>query len=259
MMGFLRKPGSGMTARAGLLEDLEAIGRKAKVVLFFAPALILFGFGTGHVTGRVLALPEDAPIRTTKVVDVPTAQLETLGRHMVRLREHGSRTADYVQVYREHVAPVERVLQRRGLAAPLARQVAWPLVEQTYRNRLDVATVISVMLIESNGRPEATSPVGARGLMQVMPFWAGRWRVCGRDLYDIEGNLCHGTNILAWYLARHGGDERRALLGYNGCVIGSTTPNCHTYPEKVDRIRRQISAELAAARNAPRPGAAASR
>jgi soluble lytic murein transglycosylase-like protein len=95
--------------------------------------------------------------------------------------------------------------------------------------------------------------------MQIMPSWAGHWRTCGRDLYDIEGNLCAGTRILAYYLRRSGGDERRALLGYNGCVRGSNTPNCHTYPDKIARIRRQVAAELAAARPGPRPGGAASR
>ena len=80
-----------------------------------------------------------------------------------------------------------------------AREIAWPLVEQTYRNKLDVATVLSVIYVESNFRPSATSSVGARGLMQVMPMWAGYWRSCGRNLYDVEDNLCNGTRILAWY------------------------------------------------------------
>ena len=39
------------------------------------------------------------------------------------------------------------------------------------------------------------------------------------------------------------GDERRALLAYNGCVRGTFTPDCHLYPDKVNRIRRQIVAE----------------
>jgi soluble lytic murein transglycosylase-like protein len=104
------------------------------------------------------------------------------------------------------------------------------------------------MIIESNGRPNATSSVGARGLMQVMPAWSGHWRDCGRNLYEIEANLCAGTNILAWYLRRHGGDERRALLGYNGCVTGSNTPNCHTYPDKIAAMRRQVERELEKAR-----------
>jgi hypothetical protein len=64
---------------------------------------------------------------------------------------------------------------------------------------------MSIMLIESEGKPTARSFVGAAGLMQVMPFWAGRWRGCGKDLYDIETNLCNGTSILAWYFRNFDG------------------------------------------------------
>jgi soluble lytic murein transglycosylase-like protein len=100
-----------------------------------------------------------------------------------------------------------------------------------------------VLLVESGGRPRATSPVGARGLMQVMPVHQGRWIGCSGDLYDIDQNLCYGTSILAWYYQRFRGDERRALLGYNGCVRGTNTPDCHTYPDKVRRLRQEIRAE----------------
>jgi soluble lytic murein transglycosylase-like protein len=156
----------------------------------------------------------------------------------------GDRSAEYVTIYQDHVQPVERVLRKRGMTEEGARQVAWPLVEQSYRNRLDVATVLSIIYVESNFKPDATSSVGARGLMQIMPLWAGYWTECGRNLYDIEDNLCNGTSILAWYLRRAKGDERRALLGYNGCVRGTVTPRCHTYPDKVAQARRQIAREL---------------
>jgi hypothetical protein len=84
--------------------------------------------------------------------------------------------------------------------------------------------------------------------MQVMPFWGGKWRGCGGDLYAIDDNLCNGTSILAWYLRRNPNDERKALLGYNGCVRGTVTPNCFTYPDKIMRLRHQIGREINAAR-----------
>jgi soluble lytic murein transglycosylase-like protein len=138
-----------------------------------------------------------------------------------------------------------------------ARQVAWPLVQHAYRRGLDPAFVVSVVLIESGGKPNATSFVGARGLMQVMPLWAGALAQLWRNLYDIDANLCAGTNILAWYLERNPGDERKALLGYNGCVRGTNTPNCFTYPDKVVRLRQQVQREMNATRNRQRPGGAA--
>jgi soluble lytic murein transglycosylase-like protein len=84
--------------------------------------------------------------------------------------------------------------------------------------------------------------------MQVMPLWIGYWRGCGQNLYDIEANLCNGTRILAWFMSRHGGDERRALLGYNGCVRGTNTPDCGKYPDKIASLRQQVRREIAATR-----------
>ncbi|MGH7506488.1 MAG: lytic transglycosylase domain-containing protein [Longimicrobiales bacterium] len=234
--------------RTGILEDFEQVCRRAKVVVFVAPLLLFVGFGAGNMTNRALELPDGDELRAGGTADVPRVKLEALSRHMEKLRSDGEHTAEYVSLYNELIAPIERVLRRRGVTEEMARRVAWPLVEQSYRNALDPATVLSIMLVESNGLPSATSSVGARGLMQVMPSWSGHYRSCGNNLYDIEDNLCYGTNILAWYLRRFDGDERRALLGYNGCVHGTNTPNCHTYPDKVARLRRQISQEIAIAK-----------
>lgn len=252
-----RKPTPDSAPRGGLLEDIERTWRRTRFFLMAAPALLGVGYFTGNLTTDVLALPADAVVRIT--ADGPFMRLDALSDKMEELRTNGRKTEESVAIYQEHVAPVERVLRRRGLSRELAQEMAWPLVEETYRKKLDLATVMSVIVAESNFQPKATSSVGARGLMQVMPAWAGYFSSCGRDLYDVQGNLCHGIEILAYYLKRSGGDERRALLGYNGCVRGTTTPNCHTYPDKIARYRRQISAELAAARPGPRPGAAASR
>src|SRR5690606_34512151 len=223
-----------------------------------APLLLFVGFGVGNATNDLLTLPADSAVRTATAEEVPRVHLELLSRQMQRLREAGAETEEYVAMYQEHVAPVEAILRRRGVADSTARAVAWPLVQHSYRRGLDPAFVLSIVLIESGGRPRATSFVGARGLMQVMPAWSGHWRNCGRDLYDIDANLCNGTSILAWYLSRNPGDEHRALLGYNGCVRGSNTPNCHTYPQKVAQLKHQIQREMNLLR-AQRPGGAAAR
>ncbi|HSJ26023.1 MAG TPA: lytic transglycosylase domain-containing protein [Longimicrobiales bacterium] len=257
---FRRSYEAGGPRRTGLFEDLEQLLRRVRAVGLAAPLLLVMGFGVGNVTNRVLEVPEGREVRVSLEAHVPRVHLELLSRHMERLRSAGSETVDYVTMYQEHVAPVEAVLRKRGVNDHTARQVAWPLVQHSYRVGLDPAFVTSIVLIESGGRPNATSFVGARGLMQVMPLWAGNWRACGRDLYDIDGNLCHGTNILKFYLDRTPGDERRALLGYNGCVRGTNTPNCHTYPDKVTRLKHEIQREMNMERNARLarvPGAAA--
>lgn len=244
--------------RGGLFEELERLLRRLRVVSLIAPILLFVGFALGNVANEYLEAPDDRPVRNRVEPPVPRVHLELLSRHMDRLRDAGAETVDYVTLYQEHVAPVEAVLRRRGVNERTARQVAWPLVQHSYNRGLDPAFVLSIVLIESGGKPTATSFVGARGLMQVMPMWAGHWRNCGRNLYDIEENLCNGTSILKWYLDRSPGDERKALLGYNGCVRGTNTPNCFTYPDKVNRLRTQVQREMNLARNRERPGGAAS-
>lgn len=246
-------------SRPGLFEDLELLLRRVRAVGLAAPFLLLVGFSVGNATNGMLELPEDSTVRTPTEAEVPRVHLEVLSRHMERLRDEGSETVEYVALYQDHVAPVEAVLRRRGVSDTTARQVAWPLVQHSYRRGLDPAFVLSVVLIESGGKPRATSFVGARGLMQVMPLWSGHWRNCGKDLYDIEANLCNGTSILAYYLKRNPGDESKALLGYNGCVRGTNTPNCFTYPQKIARLKHQVQREMNSAREQRRPGGAASR
>jgi soluble lytic murein transglycosylase-like protein len=234
--------------RLGIVQELELLARRARVLPLVLLVLLGIGLGAGTLVRGALRLPHDTPVRTASVEPVPRVYLDFLSRRMQRVRAAGNHTADYIQLYQQHVAPVERVLVRRGVPSSTARRVAWPLVEQSNRNGVDPATVLSVLLVESAGKPNATSSVGARGLMQVMPAWAGFWRGCGRNLYDIESNICNGTSILAWYLRRHGGDVRGALLGYNGCVRGTNTPNCRAYPDRVTSLRRQVRRELEAAR-----------
>lgn len=243
----------------GIFEDLEILLRGVRAVGMAAPLLLLFGFSVGNLTNDLLETPEGRPVWTATEEPVARVHLEVLSRHMERLHDRGSETEGYVATYQDHVAPVEAVLRRRGVSEETARQVAWPLVLHSYRRGLDPAFVLSVVLIESGGKPSATSFVGARGLMQVMPLWSGHWRSCGRDLYDIEANLCNGTSILAWYLSRNPGDENKALLRYNGCVRGTNTPNCFTYPQKVTQLKHQVQREMNSVREQRMPGGAASR
>ncbi len=245
-----RKTDSEIPARTGFAEELERWKRRARALPLAAPILLLAGFGVGDLTNRALELPEGTEVRAPSANHVPRVRIDALSRMMSNLRKDGSHTVSYVTSYKNEVAPVEQVLRRRGVPRVTARTIAWPLVENAKKHDIEPATLVSIMLMESDGIPSARSSVGARGLMQVMPFWAGQWRGCGSDLYDIEDNLCNGSNILAYYL-RVKGDERSALLGYNGCVRGTNTPGCHSYPDKFTRLKSQVVREIDAARSRP--------
>ncbi len=102
------------------------------------------------------------------------------------------------------------------------------------RSGLDVALVMGLVQVESNFRKFAVSSVGARGYMQVMPFWT---RVLGAgetvDLFRMQTNLRFGCVILRHYLDRERGDLFLALGRYNG------SRGKAPYPDAVLGAKRQ--------------------
>jgi len=86
------------------------------------------------------------------------------------------------------------------------------------RAGLDAQLVLGVIQVESNFRKYAISRAGARGYMQVMPFWT---RLIGdgkQNLFNLRTNLRYGCTILRHYLAIERGDTSRALARYNGSL-----------------------------------------
>lgn len=93
--------------------------------------------------------------------------------------------------------------------------------------------VLSVIHVESNFDRFAISSAGARGLMQVMPFWLDELNRPEDDLFDIRTNIRFGCTILRHYLDREKGNHSRALARYNGSV-GKTW-----YPMRVFEAMRK--------------------
>jgi soluble lytic murein transglycosylase-like protein len=126
-----------------------------------------------------------------------------------------------------------------------AQRIATAVVAEGGRRNLSPALLIGVLLTEDvTLNPQARSFVGARGLMQVMPFHAGKWKQCpSSDLFAIENNICYGTSILA-DMVKRSPNLNRALLRYNGCVKGTNTPHCHTYSGKVLKFAEQAASRM---------------
>jgi soluble lytic murein transglycosylase-like protein len=81
------------------------------------------------------------------------------------------------------------------------------------RHGLDPELVVAVVSVESGFRPEAVSPKGAQGLMQLMPRTAASLGV--EDAFDPAQNLDGGARHLGQLLTLYGGDVARALAAYN--------------------------------------------
>ena len=102
------------------------------------------------------------------------------------------------------------------------------------RAGLEPALVLGLIQVESGFRKYAISVVGARGYMQIMPFWA---RLIGggdvAKLFHMQSNLRFGCVILRHYLERERGDMFMALGRYNG------SRGRPEYPNAVFASRRQ--------------------
>jgi soluble lytic murein transglycosylase-like protein len=105
---------------------------------------------------------------------------------------------------------------------------------ESRRAGLEVPLVLGLIQVESGFRKYAISSVGARGYMQVMPFWT---RLIGDGdvarLFHVQTNLRFGCVILRHYLDRERGDLFMALGRYNG------SRGKDKYPNLVFGARRQ--------------------
>jgi len=93
------------------------------------------------------------------------------------------------------------------------------------RAGLDPQLVLGVIHVESGFRKYTVSKAGARGYMQVMPFWMTLIGESGDNLFKLRTNLRYGCTILRHYLDIERGDTFRALGRYNGSLGKSRYPN----------------------------------
>lgn len=89
---------------------------------------------------------------------------------------------------------------------------------EAQRSDLAPELVLALIEVESAFDRFAVSHAGARGLMQVMPFWLDEIGRPDDNLFHIETNLRMGCTILRYYLDREKGNLLKALARYNGSV-----------------------------------------
>ncbi len=196
--------------------------RKTRLPLLFG-GVVMAGLALG--AGGGYAGPETARMRplTARDLDVLHA----------RAAHAGLLYGGVSQYIDGSVQPLERALLHQRNDPVLARRVAVALVRQSNHLQLNPRLLLGMLLVENpNVNPRARSSVGARGLMQIMPHHMGEWG-CGADLYDVETNICYGAHIFRDNLTEADGDVAGALLRYNGCVRGTNTPDCRSYPDWV--------------------------
>ena len=242
---------------------LEGAGRPAEARGLYAQVARGYDAYYGRLArARLAGAPEALPAAPPQPAASPGAPLQrdrlAVARAVAELWLADEAAEEYGRLVRDHpedrglvaeaVAAFLR-LQRMDKAVGVARRVLWPqyvqaggappipafwdalypqgywnvVLEKASRRRLDPFLVLAIIREESAFAPQAVSPAGARGLMQVMPFTATRLAGAhglpppgaGASLEEPRYNIALGTAELADLLAEFKGDLVPALAAYN--------------------------------------------
>lgn len=194
--------------RVGMPTRRQALGALAATPLAAMPPAVWAGAQieeplADSVRGALSAAVADSapPKPHFDKLDERLAYLRWLGEASQRLKKRKS----------EHVARLEFL------------ETVW---YESRRKGLETALVLGVIQVESGFRKYAISVAGARGYMQVMPFWT---RTIGDGdaarLFHMQTNLRFGCVILRHYLDIERGDLFMALGRYNGSRGRAEYPN----------------------------------
>ena len=120
---------------------------------------------------------------------------------------------------------MSRRLARRMPERRLREEFLVTVHYEAKRAGLDPQLVLGLIQVESNFRKYAVSRAGARGYMQVMPFWVKLIGQRNHNLFHLRMNLRYGCVILRHYIDMENGNLFRALGRYNGSLGQAEYPN----------------------------------
>ncbi|MEO1491961.1 MAG: lytic transglycosylase domain-containing protein [Pseudomonadota bacterium] len=130
-----------------------------------------------------------------------------------RAAASAARWSSVLQVVERGRAKGKPVYGSRATAQRILKNYGPYLKKEAKRRNVSLPLLIAVIAVESNGNPGARSPVGAGGLMQLMPATARRFGVS--NAYAPSQNIRGGAHYLDWLLRYFNGDAVLALAGYN--------------------------------------------
>ena len=136
---------------------------------------------------------------------------------------------DTLEEARAWLDAMSKKLERRIPDRTIREELLVTVHYEAKRAALDPQLVLGLIQVESNFRKYAVSSAGARGYMQVMPFWVKQIGRPEHNLFHLRTNLRYGCVILKHYLEIEKGDLFRALGRYNGS-LGQAD-----YPRMVER------------------------
>ncbi|MDO8895216.1 MAG: lytic transglycosylase domain-containing protein [Nitrosomonas sp.] len=167
----------------------------------------------------------------TGIIHANNLHYETLAANTQTAILHES--SDQAASYTEYAAVADSITWLISMSRRLEKFIPDPIEREEFlrtvfyeatRAGLDPQLVLSVIQVESGFKKYAISHAGARGYMQVMPFWIEAIGHRDHNLFHLRVNLRYGCTILRHYLNKEKGDYFRALGRYNGSLGEVTYP-----------------------------------
>ena len=177
--------------------------------------LAIFGAaGAGYfLKVRLDGLAANSSVLSRQATDLAT-RVGELGEQSLSIRKEGTELRQYVaSSSAEEVVFLKILVLRPDLELGLAHSIARHTHHYAALYKRDPDLVLAIMAEESRFDPNAVSPVGALGLMQVMPQWEKVLGISG-NLKDPEVSIKSGLEILGFYIEMYK-DIEMALTAYN--------------------------------------------
>jgi soluble lytic murein transglycosylase-like protein len=166
-----------------------------------------------YIKVRLDTLSASNSVISQKASDIG-AGVSELKEHSVAIKAEGSELRQYVESSSaEQVIFLKILVLKPDLDPALARTIAKHAHHYGALYKRDPDLVLAIIAEESRFNPNAVSPVGAVGLMQVMPQWEKVLGISG-SLKDPEVSIKYGLEVLGFYLEMYK-DLEMALTAYN--------------------------------------------
>ena len=178
-----------------------------------------------RLTGSLLALLPLLAFAGKQVYEPLSASVRSQMHSTVSDQATPFLAFDTVEEARTWLDAMSRKLERRISNRRTREEFLVTVHYESKRAGLDPQLVLGLIQVESAFRKYAVSTAGARGYMQVMPFWVRQIGQSGQNLFHLRTNLRYGCVILKHYLDIEKGDLFRALGRYNGSLGQAEYPN----------------------------------
>ena len=178
-----------------------------------------------RLTGLLLALLPQLALAGNQIYEPLSASVQSQMHATISDQATPYLAFDTVEEARAWLDVMSRKLERRIPDTRAREEFLVTVHYEAKRAGLDPQLVLGLIQVESAFRKYAVSSAGARGYMQVMPFWVKQIGQPGQNLFHLRTNLRYGCVILKHYLEIEKGDLFRALGRYNGSLGQAAYPN----------------------------------